>query len=727
MGAGAATVGRLARGAAGVVRVAGNVARVANAVSGVARGVQGIQRGGIGGILSGAAGVLSGVAGGLQSAGVAQNSSLGRFANDLSGVGRDLGRVGSGVSAAEGYVRANRAVSDAREALQQARATGDSAQVRQAEQKLVEAERGKHSAVLGGMAAVGQIAGDTLSRNSAGQTDPRTGEVPAQGRSAFQVGAEIFSRGMNAARGINERDFLTAGVEALGGVAAARQGTRALRQEQIIGPDGKPLPTTDAFGSPIPERLRTRDDFDLLNQASSVLDGLNDWRGAERGERQARAAVDQAEQVLSQARASGNPEAIQEAEANLRQARRGLVQADLGSTLALNNAAERFTGAVVQRNELGRSELLRTRAGDRAAQLAAVLDDPRASPGDRAAALEQFARLSLAAREYEQAVDSGDGERMRVARLSLEQTQADLGPLPGLVRIAAVGIRDHTPEQESADDQKSAQSSAGAREVEEIDRRLPWLADYGKPPAEAAPPTGTWYEELLLWRGEQQGRFVQWLASLGRSEAEGTVAERPPTEGTITRQQLVEALEKGGDPALVEALRQEAERYAPAGPLRETAGDVGQVGGAVAGQIAWDSAEGKALMTLFSGVLAAAAAGRFGGRRAIQAGKEGEEAVSQAIGVDRNAGPGRVVVTGTGPGRFRIPDFPPDVTISFRGSVVEVKNVKGLSITPQLRDLAAYAQSRGATLEIFTNAPVPLRGEIADLIAIGVVSIRPIK
>jgi hypothetical protein len=313
----------------------------------------------------------------------------------------------------------------------------------------------------------------------------------------------------------------------------------------------------------------------------------------------------QAEQALGRARASGNPEAIREAEASLRQARRGLVQADLGSTLALDNAAQRFTGAVALRNELGRTEVLRTRLGDKAAQLAAVLDDPRSSPPDRAAALEQFARLSLAARDYEQAAASGDGERMRVARLALEETQAALGLLPGLPRVAAVVGR---PGAER--DAESTSTSAGRQAVEDIDRRLPWLAEYGKPPAEAAPPTGTWYEELLLWRGEQQGRFVQWLSSLGRSAGEGAVGERPPTVNTITRQQLAAALED--DPALAEALWQEVERNAPAGRLRETAGDVGQVGGAVGGQLAWDSAEGKALLTLFSGVLAGVASGRLG-------------------------------------------------------------------------------------------------------------------
>ena len=114
-----------------------------------------------------------------------------------------------------------------------------------------------------------------------------------------------------------------------------------------------------------------------------------------------------------------------------------------------------------------------------------------------------------------------------------------------------------------------------------------------------------------------------------------------------------------------------------------------------------------------------------GGAANVATGKVGEEAVSADIGVPRNVGKGRVVVPGTGPGGFRIPDFPPGVTIRLRGSVVEVKNAQNLSISKQLRDLAAYAQSQGAILEIFSRAPAPLRGELADLVTAGVVKIRP--
>jgi RHS repeat-associated protein len=116
----------------------------------------------------------------------------------------------------------------------------------------------------------------------------------------------------------------------------------------------------------------------------------------------------------------------------------------------------------------------------------------------------------------------------------------------------------------------------------------------------------------------------------------------------------------------------------------------------------------------------------LGGRGIRAIGTEGEEAVSQAIGVPRNVGPGRATVPGTGPGGFRVPDFSPAATIAARGTVVEVKNVQVLKITQQLRDLIAYARSRGVPLEIFTNGRVPATGELAGEIAAGRVVIRRI-
>lgn len=110
----------------------------------------------------------------------------------------------------------------------------------------------------------------------------------------------------------------------------------------------------------------------------------------------------------------------------------------------------------------------------------------------------------------------------------------------------------------------------------------------------------------------------------------------------------------------------------------------------------------------------------------VRKGIIGEERVANEIGLPRNTGTGRRTIPGSGPGRERIPDFNPDATIRTRGTIVEVKNVEKISISPQLRDMADYAQSRGVPLEIFTNAPKPSRGELRDLIDAGDVILTPI-
>ena len=108
-------------------------------------------------------------------------------------------------------------------------------------------------------------------------------------------------------------------------------------------------------------------------------------------------------------------------------------------------------------------------------------------------------------------------------------------------------------------------------------------------------------------------------------------------------------------------------------------------------------------------------------------GVAGEEAVSDAIGIPRNTGPGQVTVPGTGPGGYRIPDFDPDLTIPSRGTVVEVKNVQELQISDQIRDLLDYANNgRGVPLEIFTNGRLPVSGELFNFINSGRIIITPI-
>ncbi len=421
VGAAASAIGGMSK-ATSVIRIANTVAGVANSVAGVARGVQGIRRGGVGNFISGVGGIVNGIGGGIQAAG--GSSAAGSVSNAFSDAGRVLGQVGAAVGGAENYVHANREVRAAREAVEQAQASGDPAKIRRAEQQLVEAERAKRSAILGGLATAGQIAANTLSRNPQGQTDSRTGQVPAQGRSPFQVGAEVFSRGMNVARGINDRDYFAAGVEALGAAAAARQGTKAIAEEYIIR-DGKRIRVFDSDGQPIPGEYLKRDDFNFLNQASSVLDGLNDWRGAERGERQARDAVNRAKAFLDQAMASGDPEAIHEAEEGLRRARQEFVRAELGTASALDNAAQRFTGAVdTLKNSRAadgyreeRREALATTFATLTADAAALASrmGPGTEVGEGAAA--ELYRLRAAMEAYDRALQNahGDPEKIEAA------------------------------------------------------------------------------------------------------------------------------------------------------------------------------------------------------------------------------------------------------------------------------------------------------------------------
>ena len=73
-----------------------------------------------------------------------------------------------------------------------------------------------------------------------------------------------------------------------------------------------------------------------------------------------------------------------------------------------------------------------------------------------------------------------------------------------------------------------------------------------------------------------------------------------------------------------------------------------------------------------------------------------------------------------------MPDFPTKLTIKLRQTIVEVKNVKKLSDSAQIRDLIEFAQSNNVVLEIFTNAKAPSSGGLADAIEAGFVILSPI-
>ena len=214
-----------------------------------------------------------------------------------------------------------------------------------------------------------------------------------------------------------------------------------------------------------------------------------------------------------------------------------------------------------------------------------------------------------------------------------------------------------------------------------------------------------WRREAPLWAGDQ----AESIAKRGLAPS----AERVQ----LTEEQRAAFADL--DPSLTGA----AERQLSRGERgQETGGDLARAGAEGGTELAIQAAEtelGFKAVQLGGGAV-------MGGLRQVRMGEAGEVAVAREIRVSRNVGPGRVTVRGTGRGGFRIPDFPPEITLRVRGSVVEVKNVKNLSITPQLRDLAAEARRHGATLEIFTNAPAPMRGELRDLIAAKVVRIVPL-
>lgn len=58
--------------------------------------------------------------------------------------------------------------------------------------------------------------------------------------------------------------------------------------------------------------------------------------------------------------------------------------------------------------------------------------------------------------------------------------------------------------------------------------------------------------------------------------------------------------------------------------------------------------------------------------------------------------------------------------------VERFKDLARLEYRSQLRDLVAYAQSRGVPLEIFTNGRLPQSGALAGLMQRGDVIISPI-
>lgn len=127
--------------------------------------------------------------------------------------------------------------------------------------------------------------------------------------------------------------------------------------------------------------------------------------------------------------------------------------------------------------------------------------------------------------------------------------------------------------------------------------------------------------------------------------------------------------------------------------------------------------------------------------------REAEEIVSEAIGVPRNQGPNRQKIPGSGPGGFRIPDFPvrgPNGSVRQVGAVIEVKASRGTKFgdlsglsrrhikdavefvrrlqgkAGLVKDPALKAVIENAHVKVFSDLPLPKRGAFADLIGEGI-------
>jgi Restriction endonuclease fold toxin 7 len=114
-----------------------------------------------------------------------------------------------------------------------------------------------------------------------------------------------------------------------------------------------------------------------------------------------------------------------------------------------------------------------------------------------------------------------------------------------------------------------------------------------------------------------------------------------------------------------------------------------------------------------AGALAPLAEGAVGpgGAAAVRAGQVGETAVRSAFDI----GPKTAIKIA---GRTRVPDGLTGTTLS------EVKNVRSLSFTKQLRDYAGFAAQTGRRFDLFVRPKTQLSGPLLDAIEAGVINRR---
>jgi hypothetical protein len=103
--------------------------------------------------------------------------------------------------------------------------------------------------------------------------------------------------------------------------------------------------------------------------------------------------------------------------------------------------------------------------------------------------------------------------------------------------------------------------------------------------------------------------------------------------------------------------------------------------------------------------------GSKGGAAPVRLGQAGEDAVRGVFNIGSKV---KIPING----RFRIPNGMTPTTLS------EVKNVKALSFTRQLRDFADYAQQTGRRFDLYVRPSTTLSGPLRDAIGLGTINLK---
>jgi LysM repeat protein len=313
--AGAGLVGAGAAIARGASQMVGSVESLANAAGRTLQGIASARRGNL---LGGLAGIGSGLAGGIGAFAGDMSKGLGKAAERLDHYSNRLSAVAAGTQAARSYQVARQAVDEARQALATAQASGDRRAVAEAQRQLTQVERQQRASLLGAAGGAFEAAslwvGDKASF-------PGQAKKPAAGV-GLESRLQLASRSLSVARDVSAGDYVSAAVSGLG-VAANLDVAR------------HPGGTT-------------------LGDASRLADaGFGAYR-SQRGLESAHAAVADAEARVRIARASGDRAAVEQAEAALRQARRGLETSVMGAIAAGESVVE--TAAAVRGQLAERAE-----------------------------------------------------------------------------------------------------------------------------------------------------------------------------------------------------------------------------------------------------------------------------------------------------------------------------------------------------------------------------------